>query len=125
MRKYEFTFILDPTIDDARAIEAGERYAKFVRDHGGEVTRQENWGRRKFAYDINKKTEGAYLFMKMRAEAKTIQEINRALHFDETVLRSLIVLDEDAEARNAAAQRHAGSGDRHEGAPAPRHEAGV
>jgi small subunit ribosomal protein S6 len=122
VRKYEFTFILDNTLDDARVLEAAERYAKFVRDHGGEVTRQENWGRRKFAYDINKKTEGSYVFLKMRAEAKTIQEINRALHFDETVLRSLIVLDDDAEARNAAAQRHAGSGDRQDGAPASRSE---
>ena len=114
MRKYEFIFILDSTVDDAGVNESLERYAKFIREHGGEVTRQENWGRRRFAYEINKKNEGSYVFLKLRAEAKTIAELNRALRFDERVVRSLIVLDEDAETRNAAAQRQAGPGHREE-----------
>jgi small subunit ribosomal protein S6 len=114
LRKYEFIFILDSTVDDAGVNESLERYAKFIREHGGEVTRQESWGRRRFAYEINKKNEGSYVFLKLRAEAKTIAELNRALRFDERVVRSLIVLDEDAEARNAAAQRQTGPGHREE-----------
>jgi small subunit ribosomal protein S6 len=128
VRKYEFTYILDPSVDDARATESLERYIKIVGDNGGEVTRQENWGRRRFAYDIDKKTEGTYIFIKMRCDTKAIDELHRALRFDEKVLRSLIVLDDDAEARNAAAARHAveareggrGDGPRAEsGAPQP------
>jgi small subunit ribosomal protein S6 len=105
VRKYEFIFILDPGVDDAAVNDSLERYAKVIRDHGGEVSHQEVWGRRKFAYDINKKSEGSYLYIRMRAASKTIEELNRALHFDERVLRNLIVLDEDAEARNLAARR--------------------
>jgi small subunit ribosomal protein S6 len=112
VKKYEFIYILDPSVDDARVAESFERYQKIVRDHGGEVTRPENWGRRRFAYDINKKSEGSYLFMKMRCNTKAIDELHRTLRFDESVLRSLIVLDDDAEARNAAAARRLGDGPR-------------
>jgi small subunit ribosomal protein S6 len=106
VRKYEFVYILDSTVDDAAVAESLTRYTKLIRDQGGEVIGHDNWGRRKFAYDILKKTEGSYLYIKMRATNKVIEELNRVLHFDEKVLRSLIVLDEDAEARNAEAQKN-------------------
>jgi len=107
VRKYEFIYICDPSLDEAAVGESMERYVKVIRDHGGEVSQHENWGRRKFAYDINKKSEGSYIYIRMRVDSKTIDELNRSLHFDEKVLRNLIVLDEDAEARNAAARRDA------------------
>lgn len=105
MRKYEFIVILDPSVEDGVVGESIEKYAKLIREQGGEVTHQENWGRRKFAYDINRKSEGTYLFLRLRGTSKVIDELNRALHFDERVIRSMIVLDDDAEARNAEAQR--------------------
>ena len=114
VRKYEFVFILDPSVDEAGANESLERYAKIIRDHGGDISQQQNWGRRRFAYDIKKKTEGTYLYLRHRADAKTIAELNRVLRFDERVLRSLIVLDEEIEARNAAsaAKRQGPPGER-------------
>ena len=105
VRKYEFVSILEPNIDDAAAAEHLERYAKLVREHGGEVTQQENWGRRKFAYEIQHKTEGSYLYVRFRGTNKVVDELNRVVRFDEKVLRTLIVLDEEAEMRNAAARR--------------------
>ena len=108
MRKYEFVSILEPGVDDAAAAEHLERYAKLVREQGGEVTQQENWGRRKFAYEIQHKTEGSYLYVRFRGTAKVVDELNRVVRFDEKVLRTLIVLDEEAEIRNAAARRAPG-----------------
>jgi small subunit ribosomal protein S6 len=110
VRKYEFIVILDPSVEDGVVGESIEKYAKLIRDQGGEVTHQENWGRRKFAYDIDKKSEGTYLFLRFRGESKIIDELNRVLHFDERVIRSLIVLDDEAEARNAEAQRRRAQG---------------
>jgi small subunit ribosomal protein S6 len=106
VRKYEFIYILDPTVEDNAVADSLARYAKLVRDQGGEVTHQEVWGRRRFAYEIHHKTEGSYVFMRLRAVNKVIDELNRALRFDERVVRSLIVLDEEAEARNAEAQKN-------------------
>jgi small subunit ribosomal protein S6 len=105
VRKYEFIFILDPTLDDGVVAQSLDKYAKLIREQGGEVTHQENWGRRKFTYEIKHKGEGSYVFLRFRGEKKVVDELNRALRFDERVLRTLIVLDEEAEARNAAAQR--------------------
>lgn len=107
MRKYEFVCILEPGVDDNAAALHLERYAKLVREHGGEVSQQENWGRRKFAYEIQHKTEGTYLYVRFRGTSKVLDEVNRVVRFDEKVLRTLIVLDEEAEIRNAAAQRSA------------------
>jgi small subunit ribosomal protein S6 len=82
-----------------------EKYVRLIRDQGGEIVSHEVWGRRKFSYEINKKTEGSYVYVRFRANNKIIDELNRVLRFDENVLRTLIVLDEEAEARNAAARR--------------------
>jgi small subunit ribosomal protein S6 len=115
VRKYEFVSILDPGVDDNAAAEQLERYAKLVRDQGGEVSQLENWGRRKFAYEINHKNEGSYLYVRFRGTNKVIDELNRIVRFDEKVLRTLIVLDEEAEVRNAAARRVPGGAE----SPAP------
>jgi small subunit ribosomal protein S6 len=109
VRKYEFVSILDPGVDEAAAGEHLERFAKLVRDNGGEVSQQENWGRRKFAYEILKKTEGSYLYLRFRGNNKVVEELNRVVRFDEKVLRILLVLDDEAEMRNAAARRGAGA----------------
>ena len=107
MRKYEFIYILDPTLDDAAVAESLERYTKLIRDQGGEIVAQEVWGRRKFSYEIRHKTEGSYVYVRLRATSKAVDEINRVLRFDERILRSLIVLDEEAEVRNEEARRRA------------------
>jgi small subunit ribosomal protein S6 len=119
VRKYEFTYILDPNLDDAAAATSLEKYAKLIRDHGGEVTHREVWGRRKFSYEIHHKTEGTYVFLRMNTESKAVEELNRALHFDETVVRSLIVLDEEADVRNEEARRRARPRDAEAGGHAP------
>ena len=86
VRKYEFVFILDSTLDDAAVAEGLEKYSNLIRQQGGEVTQQENWGRRKFAYDIRHKSEGSYCYVRFRGDKKIVDEINRVLRFDERVL---------------------------------------
>ena len=108
LTKYEFTWILDPLLDDAAVGASMEKYAKSVRAQGGEVTLQENWGRKKLAFEVHKKTEGIYVFMRMQATPAIVAELNRILRFDEQVLRTLIVLDEEWDARNLEAAKRAG-----------------
>jgi len=119
LTKYEFTWILDPLLDDAAVTASIEKYAKSVRDQGGEVTLQENWGRKKLAFEMLKKTEGIYAFMRMRATPAIVAELNRILRFDEQVLRTLIVLDEEWEARNLEAAKQAGVRSAEQPAPTP------
>jgi len=102
--KYEFVYILDSMLDDAAVARSLEKYAKLIRDQGGEVTHQESWGRKKLAYEIRKKNEGTYLFLRMQATKAVVAELYRVLRFDEDVLRTLIVRDEQWAERNAAAR---------------------
>jgi small subunit ribosomal protein S6 len=105
LTKYEFTYILDPLVDEAAAEQSLEKYAQLVQDQGGEVLTRENWGRKRLAYEIRHKTEGVYGFIRMKASPAVVAELNRVLRFDEQVLRTLIVVDEDWEARNQEAAR--------------------
>jgi len=107
VRKYEFTWILGPNADEASAAANLEKYVNAIQGKGGEVTRKEVLGRRRFAYEIDKKQEGTYLFVKMSCSPETLTELNRLLKFDEDVMRKLIVLDEDWERRNEEAARRA------------------
>ena len=107
VRKYEFTWIVLATLDEAAVNANLEKYVKAIQSKGGEVTRKEVLGRRRFAYEIDKKQEGIYLFVKMNAPTAVLEELNRMLKFDEDVLRKLIVLDEDWERRNEEAARRA------------------
>jgi len=107
VRKYEFTWIVLATLDEAAVTANLEKYVKAIQSKGGEVTRKEVLGRRRFAYEIDKKQEGTYLFVKMNAPTAVLEELNRMLKFDEDVLRKLIVLDEDWERRNEEAARRA------------------
>ena len=109
LSKYEFTWILDPLVDDQAVVQSYEKYAKVIRDQGGEVTMHEIWGRKKLAYEITHKTEGTYVFLRMRATPAIVAELNRVLRFDEHVLRTLVVLDEEWEARNLEAAKRAGT----------------
>ena len=109
LTKYEFTWILEPLLDEASVTASLEKYAKIVRDQGGEVTAQENWGRKKLAYEIHHKTDGHYLFLRLQATPAIISELNRILRFDEPVLRTLIVQDEEWEAKNLEAAKRAGA----------------
>ncbi len=116
MTKYEFVCIFDPALDEASATASFDKYLKLVRDQGGEVAHHETWGRKKLAYEIDKKTEGSYFYARMSASAAAVGELNRQLRYDEQVLRTLVVRDEDWTARNEAANKRAG---RSRQAPSP------
>ena len=121
MTKYEFVYILDPSLDEAAANANFDKYMKLVKEQGGEVTHQESWGRKKLAYEIDKKTEGTYFYARFKADRTALTEVNRQLRYDEDVMRTLIVCDEEWAARNeaAASRRAAGRNKAHAPAPAP------
>jgi small subunit ribosomal protein S6 len=108
--KYEFIYIVDPTQDESAVNASLEKYVKLIGDQGGEVTHQESWGRKKLAHEIRHKNEGTYLYVRMKATASIVADLNRALRFDEAVLRTLIVVDEEWGARNEAASRKRAAG---------------
>ncbi|TQM72210.1 SSU ribosomal protein S6P [Actinomadura hallensis] len=94
MRRYEVMTILDPAIDERNAGPALDPFLKVIKDGGGSVEKVDVWGRRRLAYDIQKKTEGIYAVIDLSAEPTTVKELDRQLNLSETVLRTKVIRPE-------------------------------
>ncbi|MCT1690041.1 MULTISPECIES: 30S ribosomal protein S6 [Brevibacterium] len=91
MRHYELMLILDPELEDRSVDTTVEKLLKVVPADGGTVDNVDVWGRRRFAYEINKKAEGTYVVVDFHAKPDTTKELDRQLGLNETVLRSKIL----------------------------------
>ena len=95
MRKYEMVVILDPSIDERTVSTTFEKLVQVIPAEGGTIDQVDVWGKRKFTYEIQKKTEGIYIVLTFTATSATAQELDRQLGLNESVLRTkLMRLDE-------------------------------
>jgi small subunit ribosomal protein S6 len=92
MRKYEIMLILPAEADEADVGAVVERITKILGDRGGEVTKTDRWGRRRFAHEMLKRNEGYYLILECQADPATMRELDRVLHLADDVLRFKVVL---------------------------------
>jgi small subunit ribosomal protein S6 len=91
--------ILSAEADEALVGTAVDRIAKAVSAEGGVVGKIDRWGRRRFAYEIDKQTEGYYVVVRFSAEPSTQPQLERALHLaDEVIRHKVIVLPEGLDA---------------------------
>ena len=94
MRHYEVMVILDPSLDERTIQPSLDQFLTVVRDGGGSVDKVDVWGRRRLAYDIDKKSEGIYAVIDMVAEPDTVRELDRQLGLNEAVLRTKVLRPE-------------------------------
>ncbi|MGE5136685.1 MAG: 30S ribosomal protein S6 [Gemmatimonadota bacterium] len=94
MRRYEMMIILDPGLEENTVQPSLEQFLNVVTSEGGSVDKVDVWGRRRLAYDIDKKSEGIYAVVDMRAEPGTVQELDRQLGLNEAVLRTKVLRPE-------------------------------
>ncbi|RQN09412.1 30S ribosomal protein S6 [Aeromicrobium camelliae] len=87
LRKYEVMVILDPDLDERTVAPSLDTYLNVVRQDGGTVDNVDIWGRRRLAYEINKKSEGIYAVVDLSAEPATVKELDRQLSLNESVVR--------------------------------------
>jgi len=93
-RDYELVYIGTPELDDATIEAINNRVISVVRDQGGDVEGIDLWGRRKLAYPINNHFEGYYVLHRIQMSPSGTDEIDRALRFDENILRYLLMLSD-------------------------------
>lgn len=99
--QYETIFVMTPVLSDDQMKETVENYKTFLKEKGAEIVHQDNWGLRKLAYPIKKKSTGFYFLMEFKAEGSVISELELAYKRDERLLRFLTVsLDKHAQAFN-------------------------
>ena len=89
MNHYETVFILTPVLSDAQAKEAVDKFTGVLRDNGATIVSEENWGLRKLAYPIEKKSTGYYTLVEFDAEPTIVKKLETAYRRDERVIRFL------------------------------------
>jgi small subunit ribosomal protein S6 len=97
VREYETVFIIDPSCDESQVEQEVNAVKEIIVAGDGKVVEAESWGRRRLAYDIKKKKEGTYAFVRFSGEPSVLQELNRRLKLNELILRHLIVVSQQAE----------------------------
>lgn len=121
MKEYESTFVLDPNANDAQVDQELEKVRDFVAARNGEITEVQKWGRRKLAYEIDKKREGIYTLVRYKSTAEVPAELDRQFRLNESMLRYLTVVCERPPLNEGGEEEGAATEDapRAEGAPAP------
>jgi small subunit ribosomal protein S6 len=91
MRRYEMMIILDPALEERTVQPSLDQFLRVVTTSGGSVDKVDVWGRRRLAYEIDKKSEGIYTVVDLNAEPEAVKELDRQLNLNEAVLRTKIL----------------------------------
>lgn len=96
MHKYELMVILDAAIDERTVAPSLDKFLNVIRNGGGTIDSVDIWGRRRLAYEINKKTEGIYAIVNMTANSADVIELDRQLKISEAVMRTKVLRADEA-----------------------------
>lgn len=105
MHQYELMVILDPEIDERTVAPSLDKFLGVIRADGGTIDKVDIWGKRRLAYEINKKTEGIYAVVDMTATSASTIELDRQLKLSEAVMRTKVLRAEEAIAQVAEAAK--------------------
>ena len=91
LRRYELMVILDPDLEERTVAPNLDQFLNVVRQDGGDIESVDVWGRRRLAYEIDKKSEGIYAVVELSAKPETVKELGRQLSLSESVMRTKVV----------------------------------
>ena len=106
MNNYETVFILTPVLSDAQMKETVEKFTGLLKSEGAEIVNEENWGLRKLAYPIDKKTTGFYQLVEFKADPNVISKLEIQFRRDERVIRFLTFRQDKFAAEYAVKRRN-------------------
>lgn len=95
MRAYELMVILNPEVEDKAVEPTLTKFLEVVTKDNGTVDNMDIWGRRKLAYEIQKKSESIYAVVNFTSTPETAAELDRVLNLNESVMRTKIIRPED------------------------------
>ena len=103
--QYELMVILNPEIDERQVAPSLDKFLKVITADGGSIDKVDVWGKRRLAYEIQKKTEGIYAVVNFTATSAATQELDRQLNLSEQIMRTKVLRAEEAIAQVAAEQK--------------------
>ena len=89
MNNYETVFITTPVLSEGQMKEAVDKFLGILKKGGAEIVHEENWGLKKLAYPIQKKSTGFYYLIEFKAEGEVIQKLETEYRRDERIIRFL------------------------------------
>lgn len=97
MRKYEIMFIVDLDLPEEEIDPLNAQVETVISDGGGRVLETEKMGRRKLAYEVDRRTEGFYVLLTVEADGDIVREVERRFRVMDSVLRYMTVRVDVAE----------------------------
>ena len=91
MRPYEVMVIFDPDVEERSVQPTLEQYLTVITKGGGTVDSLDIWGRRRFAYEIQKKAEGIYAVINLTANPADVKELDRQFTINEQIMRTKVI----------------------------------
>ena len=89
LNQYETVFIATPVLSEVQMKEAVQKFKKVITDNKGELVHEENWGLKKLAYPIQKKSTGFYYLIEFKGEGDLIEKLEVQYRRDERIIRFL------------------------------------
>lgn len=90
MKKYELIFVTDASLELEVINEVVNKFTDLVKNNAT-IVEATNWGKRKLAYEVNKKWDGFYTLIQFDGPADFIKELERVLRIDERVMKFLVI----------------------------------
>ena len=100
--QYELMVILNPEIDERQVPATLDKFLKVITTDGGSIDNVDIWGKRRLAYEIQKKNEGIYAVVAFTATSTATQELDRQLKLNEQIMRTKVLRSEEAQAMVAS-----------------------
>jgi len=105
--QYELMVILNPEVDERTVAPTLDKFLTVITNDGGSIDKVDIWGKRRLAYEIQKKTEGIYAVVNFTATSAATQELDRQLKLNEQIMRTKVLRAEEAIAMIASEAKRA------------------
>jgi small subunit ribosomal protein S6 len=97
MPLYESIFIVRPNLTDDETAKIIEKMTGILEKSGGSLVRQENWGKKKLAYEVRRERKGTYVYLNFTSSGQVVDELERSFRFEDSVIKFMTVrVDESA-----------------------------
>jgi len=90
-REYELVFIIRPDVTDEDIETIKDRCARIISERDGNVLKVDDWGKRRLAYEIKDYGKGHFVLFNYLGSTEVVNELERTLRIDDSLLRFLTV----------------------------------
>ena len=91
MRRYETVYVIDSTLEPERIESIISRVNEIITKSEGNIVDEKRWGKRRLAYEINKRQYGYYTILNYEAQSAVVQELEKFFRLNQFVLRYLTI----------------------------------